>query len=101
AMFGLNMLLAASSSIILQQTALKARERGLEQLKSKVNQKQRQAAASVAEHESDQAEMLPADIVGLRRGAFVPISRNPLVGALLVNSSGLIVIEVLALILSK
>jgi hypothetical protein len=48
------------------------------------------------EHESDQAKSLLEEIMNLRRGAFAPMSRNPLVGALLVNSSGVVLLELVA-----
>jgi len=99
--FAINIGLAAAGSIILQQAARKARVAGVQHFEAKVNMKRRESAASVAEHESDQAERLLDEINNLRRGAFVPISKNPLVGALLVNSSGVVLIEVLALIFSK
>ena len=94
--FILNMGLAAASYIILQRAASRAREIGVGNLKTKVNEKHREAAASVAEHESNQAELLLQEIHDLRRGAFAPLSKNPLVGALLVNSSGAILVEIVA-----
>ncbi len=94
--FGLNMVLSAISSIILQRAAVRAREIGVQHLETKVNEKRRKAAASMAQHESNQAELLLEEINNLRRGAFAPISKNPLVGALLVNSSGAVLIEMLA-----
>jgi hypothetical protein len=100
-LFAINMGLAAASSLILQRSALKARETGVKHLQEKVNQKQRQAAASVVEHESNQATQLLDEINALRRGAFAPLSKNPLVGALLANSSGLVVMQVLAIFISK
>ncbi len=94
--FIINMGLAAASYIILQRAASRAREIGVEALKTKLNEKHREAAASVAEHESNQAELLLQEINDLRRGAFAPLSKNPLVGALLVNSSGAILVEIVA-----
>jgi hypothetical protein len=99
--FGINLVLAATSSIVLQRTALRARQIGVARLREKVTEKQRQAASSLVEHESVQAKVLLDEIGALRRGAFVPIDRNPLVGALLVNSSGAVIIELLAMIFAK
>ena len=94
--FVLNLGLAAASYLILQRAAKHARALGVRNLKAKVNQKESEAAKSVAEHEASQAEKLLDEISNLRRGAFVPFSKGPLVGGLLVNSSGLVLVELLA-----
>jgi hypothetical protein len=93
--FGLNLMLAAASSIILQNAARDARKTGVQRLKAKLHEKQRKSATLV-EHESDQAESLLEEIKNLRRGAFAPLSKNPLVGALLLNSSGVVLLEFFA-----
>jgi len=93
--FGVNLVLAAASSIILQNAAREARKTGVQRLKAKVHEKHRQAS-TVKEHESDQAKSLLDEIMNLRRGAFAPLSKNPLVGALLVNSSGVVLLELVA-----
>jgi hypothetical protein len=94
--FGINAVLAAVSSIILQRAAVTAREIGVKHLEEKVNEKRRKAAVSIAQHESNSAELLLEEIHELQRGAFAPISKNPLVGALLLNSSGVVLVEMLA-----
>jgi hypothetical protein len=101
AIFGLNTALAAASSIILQRAAHNAREKAIEKLRERVSQKERKAAPSTAAHESSQAKQLLEEIKHLRRGAFAPLSQNPLVGALLLNSSGAVLFQVLAKLLSK
>jgi hypothetical protein len=90
--FGINLALATASYVILQRAALRAREIGVEQLNAKVNQKLRQAAGSLTQHESNQGERILEEISKLRRGAFAPISKSPLVGALLVNCSGAVLL---------
>jgi hypothetical protein len=99
--FGLNLIFAGSSSIILQRAARQARQRGLADLKAKAYRKQRQTAASVVEHEVRQAEALVEEINSLSRGAFAPLSKNPLIGALVLNSGGAVLVEVLVAFLSK
>ena len=94
--FLLNLGLAAGSYVILQQAAKKARNIGVRNLRAKLNQKHLEAARSTAEHEASQVEKLIEEIKNLRRGAFVPFSKNPLIGGLLVNSSGLVLVELLA-----
>jgi hypothetical protein len=101
AMFALNLTLAAASSLILQRAASQARDVSVKRLKEKLHQKERQAAGSVVEHESSQAARLLEEITMLRRGAFTPFSKSPLVGALLANSSGLVLLELLATLFSK
>jgi hypothetical protein len=93
--FVLNLGLAAASYLILQRAAKQAREIGVRNLQAKVNQKESEAKSQV-EHEASQAEKLLKEITNLKRGAFVPFTRNPLVGGLLVNSSGLVLVELLA-----
>jgi hypothetical protein len=41
------------------------------------------------------------ELSALQRGAFAPLSKNPLVGALLANSSGLVVLQILAMLFEK
>jgi len=93
--YALNLILAAASSIILQNAARDARKTGLQRLKAKFHDKHRKAS-TVEEHESEQAESLLEEIKDLRRGAFAPLSKNPLVGALLVNSSGVVILDLVA-----
>ena len=99
--FCVNIGLAAASSIILQRAASAARRNGIQRLKEKLNEKRRKLAGSVIEHESSQAELLIDEINNLQRGAFAPISKNPLVGALLLNSSGLVLVQILVTFFSK
>jgi len=101
AIFGINIALTSASYIILRRAALDAQKAGVESLKVKVGQKQRQVAPSVLVHESNQATMLLEEINNVRRGAFAPLSKNPLVGGLLVNSSGVVLIELLIMFFSK
>jgi hypothetical protein len=94
--FVINLGLAALSYLILQRAALRAQDYSIRSFRTKLNEKLRKAAPSEAEHESSQAEKLLEEISNLRRGAFAPISQNPLLGALLLNSSGVVLIELLA-----
>jgi hypothetical protein len=100
-LFAMNMLMAAASSVILHMAAQKARKAGVHSLHAKINAKKRQAAPSVLEHEASQGEELLDEIKNLRRGAFAPLSKNPLIGGLLLNSSGAVLIELLATLFSK
>jgi hypothetical protein len=99
--FALNLALAATGSIYLRLTAMNIRREALKNFETKVNLKKRMAARSLPEHEADQAEALLAEIKNLRRGAFAPLAQNPLVGAILMNSSSLVVLQLLAQHLSK
>ncbi len=94
--YAINMVLAAMSYLILQRAAENARKKIVEQLKCKLNEKRRQAEPSAPKFESEQAKTLLDEINNLQRGAFAGISQNPLLGGLLLNSSGLVLVELFA-----
>ncbi len=96
-----NLILAGTSSFILQRAAAKARETGAENLKDKVNDARKSASPTPTAHAAQQGEELLAEIQNLRRGAFVSAWRAPLVGALLVPSTGTIVLQLLAVFFNR
>ena len=70
-------------------------------LKTKVNRARQKAARSPEEHQAGQAELFLKEIEELRRGPFAPLWENPLVGAFLLNSSGLVLLELVGEFLWK
>jgi hypothetical protein len=91
----LNFLLALSSVIILQKAAVKAKRAAEDSLDAKLKNARAAAAVSKAANESDQLEKLLEEIRALRRGAFVRLRDNPILGALLMPSFGLVLIQLL------
>jgi hypothetical protein len=93
-----NLAVAAASIVILQQAARKARDQSLQVLQEKLNQLKAGAAISEAQkkqHDIKETEELLDEIRSLRKGAFGGFWGNPVVGALLVPSSGTALIEIL------
>jgi len=97
---GLNLGFAAASSIMLRRSAKRARQTSIQNLSEKVNTARRNAVP-IAEHHSSQAERLLDEIKNLRRGAFAPLSESPLLGAILLNSSGAVLIQLAAIAFAK
>jgi hypothetical protein len=99
--FAGNLILAGASSFILQRAAAKAREVGAEKLKDKVNDARKSASPTPSTHAAQQGEELLEEIQNLRRGAFVSAWRAPLVGALLVPSTGTVVLQLIAVFFNR
>jgi hypothetical protein len=97
---GLNLGFAAASSIVLRKSAKRARQTSIQNLSEKVNAARRNAVP-VAEQHSSQAQRLLDEIKNLRRGAFAPLSESPLLGAILLNSSGAVLIQLAAIAFAK
>src|SRR5215471_17271725 len=90
-----NFLLAVTSVSILQNAARKAKRDAEATLEAKVKRLQAITAESQAKNNANQAEKLLEEIRHLRRGAFVPIWENPILGAILLPSSGTAVFQML------
>jgi hypothetical protein len=93
--FVFNLILAAASVIILQNAARKAKNEAEATLEAKVKRLQAATAESQAQNNANQAEKLLEEIRTLRRGAFVPFWENPVLGAILLPSGGLGVLQIL------
>jgi hypothetical protein len=93
--FVANLALAASSVVILQTAARKAKREAETTLEAKVNRLQAAIAKSPAENDANQAQTLLEEIRNLRRGAFVPFWENPVLGAILLPSSGAVALQLL------
>lgn len=94
--FGLNLALAASSMIILQNAALKARDTGLERLRAKVEAAEQKAAPTPEVNQAFVGRKLLDELQSLDKGAFAPFWQNPLIGALLIPSGGSVLLELVA-----
>jgi hypothetical protein len=90
-----NLTLAAASIIILQNAALKARKAAEATLEAKVKRLRVATAESQAQNNANQAQELLEEIRALRHGAFVPVWENPVLGAVLLPSGGLGVLQIL------
>ena len=91
----INLVLAAASIIILQNAARKAKNEAEATLAAKVKRLQAATAESEVKNNTNQAERLLEEIRSLRRGAFVPFWENPVLGAVLLPSSGLALLQML------
>jgi len=91
----INLVLAAASVIILQNAARQAKNEAEATLAAKVKRLQAATAESEVKNNTNQAERLLEEIRSLRRGAFVPFWENPVLGAVLLPSSGLAVLQML------
>jgi len=95
--FGANLLLALASMLILQRAAIKARNAGLIQLRAFVAAAERKSETPPpAGREADVGRRLIEEVESLQRGAYAPFWHNPVLGALLIPSSGSVVVELLA-----
>ena len=90
-----NLLLAVSSVVILQNAARKAKRDAEATLEAKVHRLQAITAESQEKNNANQAEKLLEEIRRLRRGAFVPIWENPVLGAVFLPSGGTAVFQML------
>jgi hypothetical protein len=95
AIFGSNLFLCAASVLILQNAARSAKTVEEQRLAAKVKKLRSAAAPSKSENEASQAEKLLLEISGLRRGAFVRLRDNPVIGALLLAPGSTALIEIL------
>ena len=95
AIFAFNLMLAAASVVILQNAARKAKNAAEATLEAKVKRLQAATVESQAQNNANQAEKLLEEIRTLRRGAFVPFWENPVLGAILLPSGGLGVLQIL------
>lgn len=93
--FGLNLLVAVASVLILQLAAGKAKRLAVANLTAKVKRLQNLAAPSKAESNASQAEKLLDEICSIRRGAFARAWESPLFGAMLLPSGGLTLVQAL------
>jgi hypothetical protein len=93
--FVVNLMLAAASVIILQNAARKAKSEAEATLATKVKRLQAATAESEVKNNANQAERLLEEIRSLRRGAFVPFWENPVLGAVLLPSGGMAVVQML------
>jgi hypothetical protein len=102
--FTLNLTLAAGGLIILQRSARRARVLAVERLRTKLDMLREAAAVTEpqkAQAALGQAEKLLAEIQGLDTGAFAGFWDNPLLGALLVPSSGSALIELVQYFMAR
>jgi hypothetical protein len=90
-----NFALAAISVILLQNAARQAKREAEATLEAKVKRLQAVTAESQAKNNANQTEKLLEEIRNLRRGAFVPFWENPVLGAVLLPSSGTAVLTLL------
>jgi type VI protein secretion system component VasK len=93
--FVLNLMLAAASVVLLQNAARKAKNEAEATLEAKVKRLQAATAESQAQSNANQAEKLLEEIRSLRRGAFVSFWENPVLGAILLPSGGMAVLQML------
>ena len=93
--FVFNLMLAAASVIILQNAARKAKNEAVAMLEAKVKRLQAATAESQIQNNAMQAEKLLEELCTLRRGAFVPFWENPVLGAVLLPSGGMAVVQML------
>jgi hypothetical protein len=94
--FSLNLALAAASMLILQNAALKARDIGLENLRTKVEAAEQKAAPSPEANQAAVARKLLEELQSMDKGAFAPLWQNPLIGAILIPSGGSVLIQMLS-----
>jgi hypothetical protein len=95
-----NLVLCVTSVVMLQRAARRARDSAIQSLQAKSHGRIRETK-SEKEHAADEAKLLLDEIRSLRRGAFVPLWENPLVGALLIPSGGTVLIEMTAYLLAR
>ena len=100
-LFVCNFLLAVTSIGILQNAARKAKRDAEATLEAKVHRLQAITAESQEKNNANQAEKLLEEIRRLRRGAFVPIWENPILGAVLLPSSGTAVFQLLIWLMGR
>jgi hypothetical protein len=90
-----NLTLAASSVVILQIAARKAKKEVITTLEAKVKRLQAATAESAARNNANQVEKLLEEIRTLRRGAFVSFWENPVLHAMLLPSGATVVLPIL------
>jgi hypothetical protein len=78
---------------------LRAKERGLENLRAQVKAAEQEAQPDPATNRATMGQHLLDDIESLNKGAFAPIWDSPLIGAILIPSGGSVLIELLSSIL--
>jgi hypothetical protein len=88
----LNLLLAVSCILILQKAAIRARNRCIASLDAKLKSL-RITIEKPPVAQFNLGEQLLEDVRSIRRGAFVPFWENPAVGAILVPSGGVALLE--------
>jgi hypothetical protein len=88
----LNLLVAVSCILILQRAAIRARNRGIASLDAKLKSL-RITIEKPPVAQFNLGERLLEDVRSIRRGAFVPFWENPAVGAILVPSGGVALLE--------
>jgi len=96
--------LAAASVVVLQRSAVSAREQSIASLTEKINQLKARAAVTKEEKEQHnifETEALLTDIQSLKAGAFGGFWSNPVVGALLVPSGGAGLIQIISYFLNR
>lgn len=93
--FVLNLLISAGAIMVLQRVARRAKATLTERLATKLRRLQSAQAKSPAEKYADRTRELLEEIKNLHKGAFVPLRENPVVGALLLPSSGLVLMQLL------
>ena len=91
----LNFCITLASVVILQRAARSAKRAAEDRLTAKVKRLQANIATSPAKNDADQAEKLLEEIRNIRRGAFVPLQENPVLGALMVGPGGLTLLQML------
>lgn len=102
--FAINLSIAVGSAVILQRSALRAREIGLKCLNEKLQQLRGASAKTPAqkeEHDIKQAEELVDEIRKLNTGAFCTLWKNPILGALLVPSGGTAAVELITYLMGR
>jgi hypothetical protein len=92
-MMTLNFVIALASVVVLQRAARAAKNAAEVRLTSKLKTLRAQVAPSSAQNDADQAEKLLDEIKSIRRGAFVSIWDNPVIGALLIGPGGLTLLQ--------
>ena len=95
AIFILNLCLCAASMLILRQSAFKAREAGLATLKARVEETEKENTPDPKARQASVAKKLLDELETLDKGAFAPIWESPLLGAILIPSTGTVLLELL------
>lgn len=99
--FGFNLLLAVACVLILQFAADRAKQLAVANLQAKVKRLQSLAAPNKTQSNADQAKRLLDEISQIRRGAFAHVWQSPLLGAILLPSSGLTIVQALIWVINR
>ena len=85
--------LCTASIFIRRKAALRAREAGLENLRAKEETAEQEASPNPEASQAAAGHRLLEELQSLDKGALAPLWETPLIGAILIPSGGMVLIE--------